>query len=86
MTLIDARHRLLFFVDAELADELCHHLREKRVTVRLGESVKQLEVIPTETGERVRLSLDSGKTIVTEKALYSVGRTGATSNTKVTLL
>ncbi len=79
VTLIDARHRLLSFVDAELADELAHHLREKRVTIRLGESVKQLEVIPTETGERVRLSLDSGKTIVTEKALYSVGRTGATS-------
>jgi NAD(P) transhydrogenase len=79
VTLIDARHRLLSFIDAELADELCHHLREKRVTIRLGESVKQLEVIPTETGDRVRLSLDSGKTIVTEKALYSVGRTGATS-------
>src|SRR3984957_4659564 len=79
VTLIDARHRLLPFVDTEVADELCHHLREKRVTVRLGESVKHLEVIETETGERVRLSLDSGKTIVTEKALYSVGRTGATS-------
>src|ERR1700733_6306364 len=79
VTLIDARHRLLSFVDAELADELAHHLREKRVTIRLGESVKHLEVIETETGERVRLSLDSGKTIVTEKALYSVGRTGATS-------
>ncbi|MBV9521566.1 MAG: Si-specific NAD(P)(+) transhydrogenase [Alphaproteobacteria bacterium] len=78
VTLVDARHRLLPFIDAELADELCHHLREKRVTVRLGESVKQLEVIHTETGERVHLSLDSGKTIVTEKALYSVGRTGAT--------
>jgi len=49
------------------------------VTIRLGETVKQLEVIPTDTGDRVRLSLDSGKTIVTEKALYSVGRTGATS-------
>ncbi|MBV8777079.1 MAG: Si-specific NAD(P)(+) transhydrogenase [Alphaproteobacteria bacterium] len=79
VTLVDARHRLLPFIDAELADELCHHLREKRVTIRLGESVKQLEVIQTDSGERVRLSLDSGKTIVTEKALYSVGRTGATS-------
>jgi len=79
VTLIDARHRLLSFIDAELADELAHHLRDKRVTIRLGETVRQLEVIQTETGERVRLSLDSGKTIVTEKALYSVGRTGATS-------
>jgi NAD(P) transhydrogenase len=35
--------------------------------------------VKTETGDRVRLHLDSGKTIITEKALYSVGRTGATS-------
>jgi NAD(P) transhydrogenase len=79
VTLIDQRNRLLPFVDTEVADELCHHLREKRVTIRLGESVKHLEILETEAGDRVRLSLDSGKTIVTEKALYSVGRTGATS-------
>ena len=78
VTLIDARHRLLSFVDDEVAAELCHHLREARVTLRLGETVKHLETVQTETGERVRLHLDSGKTIITEKALYSVGRTGAT--------
>jgi NAD(P) transhydrogenase len=79
VTLIDARHQLLSFIDEEVSAELCHHLREARVTLRLGETVKNLELVKTETGERVRLSLDSGKTIVTEKALYSVGRTGATS-------
>ncbi len=79
VTLIDARQRLLSFIDDELSAELSHHLREARVTMRLGETVKLLETVPTETGERVRLHLDSGKTIITEKALYSVGRTGATS-------
>lgn len=79
VTLIDARHQLLSFVDEEVSAELCHHLREARVTLRLGESVKSLEIVKTETGDRVRLNLDSGKTIITEKALYSVGRTGATS-------
>jgi len=78
VTLIDTRQRLLSFVDDEVAAELCHHLREARVTLRLGESVKDLDIVQTETGERVRLHLDSGKTILTEKALYSVGRTGAT--------
>src|ERR1700722_4663232 len=52
VTLIDQRNRLLPFVDVEIADELCHHLREKRVTVRLGESVSKLEIVGTETGER----------------------------------
>ncbi len=79
VTLIDARHQLLSFIDQEISAELCHHLREARVTLRLGETVKSLEIVKTETGDRVRLSLDSGKTIITEKALYSVGRTGATS-------
>ena len=79
VTLVDARHQLLSFVDEEVSAELCHHLREARVTLRLGETVKSLEIVKTETGERVRLSLDSGKTIIAEKALYSVGRTGATS-------
>jgi NAD(P) transhydrogenase len=79
VTLIDKRDRLLPFVDHEIVDEFCHHLREDRVTLRLNESVGRLEIIEDEHGPRVRLHLDSGKTIIAEKALYSVGRTGATS-------
>jgi NAD(P) transhydrogenase len=79
VTLIDKRARLLPFIDQEIADEFSHHLRENRVTLRLNESVGKLEIIEDEQGPRVRLHLDSGKTIVTEKALYSIGRTGATS-------
>jgi len=80
VTLIDQRSRLLPFVDEEIVDTLCYHLRENRVTLRLNESVQSIEVAEdTEgPGSRVRLHLKSGKTIVTEKALYSVGRTGAT--------
>jgi NAD(P) transhydrogenase len=79
VTLIDKRDRLLPFVDEEIADELCHHLRENRATLRLNESVNKLEIIDGNgRGARVKLHLDSGKTIIAEKALYSVGRTGAT--------
>jgi NAD(P) transhydrogenase len=83
VTLIDQRHRLLPFVDEEIVDMLCYHLRENRVTLRLGESVHSLELIENENGGRVRLHMDSGKTIVTEKALYSIGRTGATTTLKL---
>jgi NAD(P) transhydrogenase len=79
VTLVDKRPRLLPFVDAEIVDALCYHLRENRVTLRLGESVKSIDLAEGEHGSRVRLHLESGKTIVTDKALYSVGRTGATS-------
>ncbi len=79
ITLLDKRDRLLPFVDREIGDELCHHLRENRATLRLSENVNRLELVEDERGPRVRLHLDSGKTIIAEKALYSVGRTGATA-------
>src|SRR4029077_36657 len=78
-TLIDKRDRLMPFVDREITDEFCHPLRENRTPLRMGESVDKLEIIEDEHGARVRIHLESGKTIVAEKALYSVGRTGATS-------
>ncbi len=79
VTLIDKRPRLLPFVDAEIIDTLAYHLRENRVTLRLGESVHGIELLEDEAGDRVRIVLDSGKQIVTEKALYSIGRTGNTA-------
>ena len=80
VTLIDKRNRLLPFVDEEIIDTLCYHLRENRVTLRLNESVERIDVAEggDGSGNRVRLHLESGKTIIAEKALYSVGRSGAT--------
>lgn len=78
VTLIDQRERLLPFVDAEITDALAYHLRQNRVTLRLGESVSQIEPIQDERGTRVKIDLASGKHIITERALYSIGRTGAT--------
>jgi NAD(P) transhydrogenase len=52
-------------------------LRQQRVTVRLGERVESLQIDP-ETG-KVITHLGSGKRVITDKALYSIGRTGATT-------
>jgi NAD(P) transhydrogenase len=65
-------------VDGEIIDALIYHLRQNRMTIRLGEEVSALEPISDEKGERVRIHLASGKQITTERALYSIGRTGAT--------
>ncbi|MBE7471139.1 MAG: Si-specific NAD(P)(+) transhydrogenase [Anaerolineae bacterium] len=78
VTLIDKRPRLLPFVDSELVEALAYHMRQNRVTLRLGEEVGGIEPFEDEHGERVRIHLVSGKQIVTEKALHSIGRTGAT--------
>jgi NAD(P) transhydrogenase len=79
VTLVDKYTRLLPFVDAEIIEALTYHLRENRVTLRLGEEVSGIEQIENEHGERVKIHLASGKQILAEKALYSIGRTGATA-------
>jgi NAD(P) transhydrogenase len=79
VTLIDKRPRLLPFVDHEIVDALAYHLRENRVMLRLGEEVHGIEKVRDELGEHVRIHLESGKQIVADKALYSIGRTGATA-------
>jgi NAD(P) transhydrogenase len=78
VTLIDKRTDLLSFVDDEVADALAYHMRENRVTLRLGEEVKTIEPFTDDGVEKVRIILASGKQIVTEKALHCIGRTGAT--------
>ena len=80
VTLIDMMPRLLPFVDSEIVDSLVYHLRQNRVTLRLGEEVAGIEAVDDERGERVKIRLASGKQIVTEKALYSIGRTGSTES------
>ena len=80
VTLIDKRHRLLPFVDAEIMETLAYHLRENRVTLRLGEEVSSMELITDAFGDRVRIHMASGKQVITDTALYSVGRTGATAS------
>ena len=78
VTLIDMRDRLLPFVDYELVDNLVHHLRQGRLTLRLGEEVASVETYKHRSGDRVRISLKSGKRINAEKALYAAGRMGNT--------
>ena len=79
VTLIDMRPRLLPFVDAEIIEALAYHLRERRVTLRLNEKVHAVETIEDGSGRRVKTTLASGKQIITDKALCSTGRIGATA-------
>ncbi len=80
VTLIDMRARLLPFVDAEIVEALTYQLRERRVTLRLGEKVDKLDLIEDPAaGHCVRTTLQSGKQVVTDKALCSTGRHGATA-------
>lgn len=77
VTVVDKRPRPLEFLDAELVDELLHQMRNAGVTFRLGEAVERLEVVEGPS-RRVVILLESGKRLVSDLALFSAGRQGAT--------
>ncbi|MBI3513956.1 MAG: Si-specific NAD(P)(+) transhydrogenase [Proteobacteria bacterium] len=78
VTLIDARDHLLPFVDGEVIHSLVYQMQQNRVTMRLGEAVKEVQIDHSLRHGPVRIMLDSGKRIYVDKALYAVGRQGAT--------
>ena len=75
VTIVDARKRLLGFVDEEIIECLQYQMRSIGVTLRLGEEVKSCQ--PREDGQVVTL-LKSGKVIVSDSVLFSAGRQSAT--------
>ena len=80
VTLVDRNPRLLRFADDEIVDALVYHLRQSGVTLRLNENVDDIEYIRERRGDGVRVHLESGKHIVSDSAMYCVGRTGNTAD------
>jgi len=74
VTLIDSHERLLDFCDREIVDGLVHHARSLGVTLRLGEAVSDIHKVK----HGVAVELESGKRVIGETVLFSVGRQGDT--------
>ena len=77
VTVVDKRERPLEFVDVEIVDELIHQMRKRNVNFRFGEAVATVTASDGPP-RRAVLVLESGKRIVSDMALFSVGRIGAT--------
>ncbi len=77
VTVVDKRDRPLEFIDSEIVDELIHQMRNKDVLFRLNERVERLEI---SSGPQTRaiVHLESGKRLLSDLVLYSIGRLGAT--------
>jgi NAD(P) transhydrogenase len=73
VTLIEKRNRLLEFADQEIVEALSYHLRDMRVTMRLGEEVESVE---EPTPGTVVANLESKKKVSGDALLYAVGRQG----------
>ena len=74
VTLIEKRNRLLDFADQEMIETLSYHLRDMRVTLRLGEEVESVEELPQ---GGVVANLESKKKVSGDALLFAVGRQGA---------
>jgi len=69
--LIDGRTELLGHVDREVADALQGEMQKRLyIDVRLGSDVRSIDA----TEDRVKLELNDGTVIETEKALFAIGR------------
>ena len=77
VTVVEKRERPLEFLDREIFDELVHQMRNRGVTFRMGEAVDRVEVSEGPPRQAV-VMLESGKRIVTDLVLFSVGRTSET--------
>lgn len=75
ITLVERKPRILQFVDEEIVTNLMYWMRHAGITLRLSEEVVNIVV---EKKGRVVTHLKSGKIIVSEKLLYTMGRVGNT--------
>ena len=76
VSLVDGRDRLLPFLDAEISESLRERLAALGVHFELAERVSKIERLPA----GVRITLQSGKTLQTEAALFAAGRRGTVDN------
>lgn len=82
VTVIDGRAQLLEFCDREIIETLIHHARSLGMVFRLGESV--VSIREPKPG-RVAVELESGKRLLGETVLFSVGRAGDTDALRLEL-
>lgn len=75
ITVVDGRERLLDFCDREIVEALMYNARSLGVVFRLGEDVVSMDRL---RNGAVAVQLVSGKRLIAETALFSVGRTGDT--------
>ena len=80
VTLVEGRHQVLGFLDAEISGAFMYFMRKEGITLRLGEKVESIEHVEHHNGTTqtlVQAKLESGKKLCkAETLLYAVGRQG----------
>jgi len=75
ITLLDSAPRLLGNEDTDLSDLITESYRRTEIDVRFSAQTKSMRIVDG----RVQTMLDDGSVVLTERALLSIGRVGATT-------
>ena len=86
VTLIEGRNEVLGFLDKEITGAFQYFMRQRGITLRLGEKVESISEIDAPEsgngadsngdGKLVMACLESGKCLKSETLLYAIGRQG----------
>ncbi len=77
VTLIEPRDTILDFVDREITEDFMHQMRNRGMTLRLGETVESIQVSPSGS---CTTRLKNMRTVTSDMVLYTAGRSGATDD------
>ena len=80
VTLVDGRDDILGFLDREIVNEFTHHLRDRGVSLRLGETVETVEIVDD---KKLVVHLASGKRVRANMALFASGRQSNTDHLRL---
>ena len=75
VSLIEPRETFLDFIDRHTIQEFTHQVRDNGLDLRLGSPISKIE----DAGEHVEISLENGRHVRAEMALFAAGRMGATN-------
>ena len=76
VNLVNTRSKLLSFLDDEITDALCYHLRDQGVLIRNNECYEEVET----QDDGIVLHLKSGKKLKSDYLLWASGRDGNVKN------
>jgi NAD(P) transhydrogenase len=76
VTLIEAKERLMPFLDHEVSDTLTYLMRKNRTKVILEDRMEKLEI----ANDQVNFTTRAGRTLVADKVLFAMGRVGNIDN------
>ena len=77
VTVVEARERILEFIDRDIVADFVHQLSEKGISLRLGRTISEISL--NDQGHP-HIVLDDGRQLRSEMLLFTAGRVGAVDN------